>query len=281
MTPRCPVCASPVLGAACTRCAGRLARPDLLEPLPPGRGLGELATGVTLALRGARLTLRTPRLLALVVLPLAISVLVFAGLAALVWEHRDLARPELAQAWPWGLDWLRRVVAVAAETVGVLLGFGLALIATVVVAQVVNAPFLEWLSQAVESLVLGQTDRTPLSARQLWQTSVKPLFQALGLALLQAMLGLALLLLSLAAVTAPLSAIGGVWLVALTLCDVTIARKGLPVRERFRRVRRGFPLWAGLALPFFFVPFLLPLGVAGATLATLRDQPRAGAAPAA
>ncbi|HMS78315.1 MAG TPA: phenylalanine--tRNA ligase beta subunit-related protein, partial [Burkholderiaceae bacterium] len=48
-------------------------------------------------------------------------------------------------------------------------------------------------TQAVESLVLGQTDRTPLSARQLWQTSVKPLFQALGLALLQAMLGLALI----------------------------------------------------------------------------------------
>ena len=275
MTNRCPVCASPLLGAACTRCSGRVARPDLLEPLPPGDGVGELVVGLALVLRGARLTLRTPHLLALVVLPLLISVLVFAGLAALVWEHRDLVRPELAQAWPWGLDWLRRAVAVAAEAVGVLLGFGLALLATVVVAQVVNAPFLEWLSQAVESLVLGQPDRTPLSMRQLWQTTVKPVFQAIGLAILQAMLGLVLLVLSMAAVTAPLSALGGVWLVALTLCDVTIARKGLPVRERFRRVRRGFPLWVGLALPFFFAPFLLPLGVAGATLATLRDQTRA------
>jgi uncharacterized protein involved in cysteine biosynthesis len=268
--PRCPICASPRKGRACTRCAGRIARRDLLEPLQPRPGLGELATGVHLALRGARLTLRTPRLLALVLLPLVLSALIFSGLAVLVWEHRDVVRPDFVQTWPWGLDWLRRVVAGAAEILGLLLGFGLALVATVVVAQVVNAPFLEWLSQAVESLVLGQPDRTPASLRQLWQTTVKPIFQALGLAAIQALLGLLFLLLSLAAVTAPLSALGGLWLVALTLCDVTIARKGLPVRERFRRVRRGFLLWGGLALPFFFAPFLLPLGVAGATLATLR-----------
>ena len=80
------------------------------------------------------------------------------------------------------------------------------------------------------------------------------------------------------AVTAPLAALGALWLVALTLCDVSIARKGLPVRERFRRVRRALPLYLGLALPFFFAPFLLPLGAAGATLADLRR--RASVTPA-
>lgn len=281
MSPRCRICASPLHAGACSRCAGRIARPDLLAPLPPRPGLGELVSGLELALRGARLTLRTPRLLALVVLPLVLSLLIFTGLAALVWEYRDVARPDLVQAWPWGLDWLRRVVAVSAEALGLLLGFGLALVATVVVAQVVNAPFLEWLSQAVESLVLGQTDRTPLSARHLWQSTVKPVFQAIGLAAIQATLGIFFLLLSMAAVTAPLSALGGLWLVALTLCDVTIARKGLPVRERFRRVRRAWALWAGLALPFFLAPFLLPLGVAGATLATLRAQASAASGTSA
>jgi CysZ protein len=278
VTARCSVCASPLRGGSCTRCAGRIARPDLLAPLEPRAGVGEIATGVELALRGVRLTLTTPRLVVLVVLPLVLSVLIFAGLVSLVWEYRDAVRPDFVQAWPWGLDWLRRIVAGAAEVLGVILGFGLAVVATVVVAQVVNAPFLEWLSQAVESLVLGRPDRTPLSASHLWQTSVKPIFQAIGLALIQATLGLAFLILSLAAVTAPLSALGGLWLVALTLCDVTIARKGLPVRERFRRVRRGWALWAGLALPFFLAPFLLPLGVAGATLATLREQRRQTAA---
>lgn len=272
MTARCGVCASPLHGGPCTRCAGRVARPNLLTPLEPRRGVSEIVTGVELALRGVRLTLATPRLLVLVLLPLVISVLIFAGLVSLVWEYRDVVRPDFVHAWPWGLDWLRRIVAGAAEALGVLVGFGLAVVATVVVAQVVNAPFLEWLSQAVESLVLGQPDRTPLSAGHLWQTSVKPLFQAIGLAMIQASLGLVFLILSMAAVTAPLSALGGLWLVALTLCDVTIARKGLPVRERFRRVRRGWALWTGLALPFFLAPFLLPLGVAGATLATLRTQ---------
>lgn len=278
MMVRCGVCASPLHHGACTRCAGRIARPDLLAPLASRAGVGEVATGIELALRGVRLTLATPRLLTLVVLPLVLNVLIFTGLVWLVWAYRDVVHPDFVQAWPWGLDWLRRVVAAAAEVVGVLLGIGVALGATVVVAQVVNAPFLEWLSQGVESLVLGQPDRTPLSAAHLWQTSVKPIFQAIGLALIQATLGVAFLLLSMAAVTAPLAALGGLWLVALTLCDVTIARKGLPVRERFRRVRRGWALWTGLALPFFLAPFLLPLGVAGATLGTLRDQvQRAGA----
>jgi CysZ protein len=273
MTPRCPVCESPLAGSApCSRCGGRIARPDLLEP-PPRAGLGEVATGAQLALRGARLTLRTPRLLTLVVLPLALSLLLFTGMAWLVWENRELARPEFATAWPWGLDWLRRVVAGAAEVLGVLIGIGLAIVATVVLSQVVNAPFLEWLSEAVESMVVGQPDRTPLSLRRLWLTTVRPIFQAAALGVVQAMLGILFLILSMLAFTAPLAVIGGVWLVALSLCDVAIARKGLPVRERFRRVRRAWPLYLGLALPFALAPFLLPLGVAGATLASLREQP--------
>jgi uncharacterized protein involved in cysteine biosynthesis len=225
-----------------------------------------------LALRGARLTLRTPHLLALVVLPLLINVLLFATMVALVWASRDLLRPDLVQAWPWGLDWLRRVFVVAAEGLGVLIGVGVALVTTVILSQAVNAPFLEWLSQAVESLVVGQADQTAFSLRRLWRTTLLPLLQALAMALLQTGLGLLFLVLSMLAVTAPLAALGSIWLVALTLCDVSIARKGFPVRERFRRVHRALPLYLGLALPFFLVPFLLPLGVAGATLADLRAR---------
>jgi len=271
MTRRCPLCESPLPGPTCARCDRRVARPDLLEP-PPGRGLGEAVVGFRLALRGAALTLRTPRLCALVVLPLVLSLLLFAGMVWLVWENRELVRPDLVQTWPWGLDWLRRTIVVAAEGLGILIGVGIAIVATVIASQAINAPFLEWLSQAVESIVLGHPDRTPLSLAHLWRTSVVPIFQALALALLQALLGLLFLVLSMLAVTAPIAALGGLWLVALTLCDVSIARKGLPVRERFRRVRRALPLYLGLALPFFAAPFLLPLGAAGATLADLRRR---------
>jgi CysZ protein len=268
---RCDVCGAPLDAPPCPRCGGRVARPELLEP-PRGGSVAELYTGVRLALRGARLTLRTPRLLALLVVPLAINALLFAGMVGLVWQYRDLVRPELVAAWPWGLDWLRGVVAVAAQTLGVLIGVGIAVVATVVLAQAVNAPFVEWLSQAVESIVVGQPDRTPFSYRRFVRTTILPLLQALGLALVQGALGLLFLLLSMLAVTAPLAVLGSVWLVALSLCDVAIARKGFPVRERFRRVRRALPLYLGLALPFFAAPFLLPLGAAGATLAELREQ---------
>ena len=216
--------------------------------------------------------MRTPRLLALVVLPLAITFLLFVGMVVLVWENRELLRPDLATPWPVWLDWLRRVVALSAEGLGVLAGVGIAFLATVILSQVVNAPFLEGLSQATETIVVGQPDRTPLSPTRLWRTTVLPLFQAIGVAIAQAILGVLFLVLSLLAVTAPLAALGGLWLVALTLCDVSIARKGFPVRERFRRVRRALPLYLGLALPFFLAPYLLPLGVAGATLADLRSR---------
>jgi uncharacterized protein involved in cysteine biosynthesis len=255
-----------------------VARPDLLEP-PPGGAIAEASTGLRLALRGAALTLRTPRLLALVVLPLVISFLLFAGMVAAVWEYRELARPELATPWPSGLDWLRRVVAVSAEALGVIVGIGVAALATVVLSQVVNSPFLEGLSQAVETIVVGQPDRTPFTMKRLWRTTILPIFQAIGVGVAQVMLGLLFLGLSFLAITAPLAALGGLWLVALSLCDVSIARKGYPVGERFRRVRRALPHYLGLALPFFLAPFLLPLGIAGATLADLRQRrfaPRAG-----
>jgi uncharacterized protein involved in cysteine biosynthesis len=256
-----------------------VARADLLEP-SLGGAIAEALTGLRLALRGAALTLRTPRLLALVVLPLVISFLLFVGMVATVWEYRELARPELATPWPFGLDWLRRVVAVSAEGLGVIVGIGVAALATVVLSQVVNAPFLEGLSQAVETIVVGQPDRTPLTMKRLWRTTILPVFQAMGVGVAQVVLGFFFLLLSFLAVTAPLAAAGGLWLVALSLCDVSIARKGYPVRERFRRVRRALPHYLGLALPFFLAPFLLPLGIAGATLADLRQRRFASGADA-
>jgi uncharacterized protein involved in cysteine biosynthesis len=269
--PRCEVCGHPRAASPCPRCGGTIAHPELLRP-PRGHALGEFAVGLRLATRGARLTVRTPQLLLLVLLPLAISVLLFAAMVALLWHERGLVRPELAAAWPLGLDWLRRVVRVAAEGLGVLIGIGFALVATIVASQAINAPFLERLSQAVESLVVGRPDRTPFSLRRLWHVVLVPLVQAVVMAALQAAFGLLFLLLSMSAVGAPLAALGSLWLVALTLCDVTIARKGFPVRERFRRVAGDLPLYLGLALPFFLAPFLLPLGVAGATFADLRAR---------
>jgi len=268
---RCVHCGSLLRRGACTRCGGSVARPELLRPAPGGP-LGEFLAGLRLALRGARLTLTRPKLLALVILPLFLNLLVFAGLLYLVISNRDLLRPDFEREWILGLDWLRSLIAGAAELFAVLLGIVLAVGGTLLISAVIAAPFLEWLSEAVESIVFGQPDRTPITPHYVWNTWIMPIFQALGVALLQAVLALCFLLLSLTGVLSPLVFVGGVWLTAVTLCDIAVARKRYPIRARFALVTRSLPLYLGLALPLAFLPFILPLGVAGATFAFLRER---------
>ncbi|MBI4878637.1 MAG: EI24 domain-containing protein [Planctomycetes bacterium] len=274
---RCAVCGNAAREGGCARCNGEVARADLLSPLRR-RGPAELLVGLALALRGAALTLSRPRLLALVIAPLVLNVLVFALLVWLVIAEREAFRPELAAEWVYGLDWLRLLLQEAAVYGAVLLGILAAAGGTVLGSAVVAAPFLEWLSEAVESVVLGRRDETPITLEYVWSVWIAPVFQAAGVALLQACAALLFLVLSLTGVLAPLVFLGGAWLTAVTLCDVVVARKCYPISARFRLVNRSLLLHLGLALPFAVLPFLLPLGVAGATLAYLRERGlRAGA----
>ncbi len=268
---RCPACGNSLRAGVCARCGGEVARADLLAPLRR-RGPAELLVGLALALRGAALTLSRPRLLALVAAPLVLNVLLFAFLVWLVIARREAFRPEFAEEWVYGLDWLRALLREAAVYGAVLLGILAAAGGTVLGSAVVAAPFLEWLSEAVESEVLGQRDETPITLGYVWSVWIVPVFQAAGVAALQASAALVFLALSLTGVLAPLVFLGGVWLTAVTLCDVVVARKGYPVSARFRLVNRSLLVHLGLALPFALLPFVLPLGVAGATLAYLRER---------
>ncbi|MFH0946134.1 MAG: EI24 domain-containing protein [Planctomycetota bacterium] len=268
---RCTTCGSLIRKDKCTRCPGRFARPELLKPARK-LFLTEFLIGLRLTLRGFTLTLSTPRLLSLVILPLILNVLVFAGLLYLVITNKEMLRPEFEQEWIFGFDWIRGLILGAAEFVAVLFGIVLALGGTLLASAVLAAPFLEWLSEAVESVVFGQGDRTPVSAHYVWNIWIVPVFQALGVAILQGMFALFFLVLSLTGVLSPLVFIGGVWLTAITLCDIVVARKRFPVRARFALINRSLPMYLGLALPLAFIPFILPFGVAGATLAFLRER---------
>ena len=271
---RCVTCGSRLRKSACTRCGGNLALPELLRPARGGV-LGEFLVGLRLLLRGASLTLARPRLLSLVILPLVLNVLVFAGLIYLVVSNREMLRPDLEAEWFFGLDWIRSLILGAADFFAILLGVVLAAGGTLVVSAVIAAPFLEWLSEAVESVVFGQGDRTPVTPHYIWNIWIVPVFQALGVAVLQSMFALLFLILSLTGLLSPLVFVGGVWLTAITLCDIVVARKRYPIRVRFALVTRSLPLYLGLALPMAFVPFVLPFGVAGTTLAFLRERQHA------
>lgn len=272
MHERCDVCGTPFRTPPCPRCGGDVARPDLLAPIARRGALAEFATGLDLALRGMGLTLRSPRLLALVIVPFLLTAALFALLVWLVIANRELLRPDFTEPWIRGLDWLRGFAASAAQWLGVVIGIVLACAGTLIGSTVIAAPFLELLSEAVENLVVGQKDQRPLTPAYAWNFWVVPVFQAAGVAAIQGVVGLALLVMSLTGVLAPLTFLGGCWLTAITLCDVAIARKRYPVGARFAQVNAALPLWMGLALPYAFLPLLLPFGVAGATLADLRTR---------
>ncbi len=249
-----------------------MARADLLGPPERRSVAGEFLIGIDYAVRGALLTIRRPRLLGLVVIPLLLNVLIASVLIYLVVTHRDLLRPDFEGEWIVGTNWLRGLIQNAAVFFGVLIGIGLAVFGTLLVSTVVNAPFLEWLSECVESIVFGQGDETPITPHYVWHSWIVPVIQALGLAIVQGFIALALLVLSFTGIFAPLVFLGGLWLTAITLCDICVARKRYPVIARFSLVARSLGFWLGVALPFFLVPILIPFGVAGATLGFLRQR---------
>lgn len=268
---RCDVCAALLRTGDCLRCGGHVAREDLLRPLKSGGPVAEFTTGIRFALRGVVLTLTRPRLLALVIVPQILNLAIFALLVWGVFTYRDLLRPEFEGPWITGLDWLRVFLEGAAVWLSVLAGVVLAAVGTFLLSAVVNAPFLEWLSETVESMVFEHADETPVTPHYVWHVWIVPVVQALGLAIVQGLLALLFLAVSLTGVLSPIVFVGGVWLAAITLIDIAIARKRFPVAERFRQVNRSFALWFGLALPSALLPFLLPFFVAGSTLAHLRD----------
>lgn len=268
---RCPVCAEPTAARPCERCGGAIAVPALVGPGRAKTPFGAYLVGLRIGLRGFALTLRTPRLLALVAVPVLINLALLVALGRLFLGYAETWSPEFAAPWITGTDWLRAPLRTAIGGLIDLLALVAALIGMLLCSSVVNAPFHEWISEAVESVVFGRGDPRPVDARRIWRVWVWPVVQAAFLASIQGVLALGFLLASFSGVLAPLSPVGSVYLIALTLVDVVIARKACPIAERFRVVHRAAPTWLGLATPLFFVPFLLPFFVAGATLAYLRD----------
>ena len=267
---RCKTCGSPLPKGGCRRCDGELARPELLGPSRRLTFVGAFFLGLRFALRGAIMTLTRPKLLALWVLPMLVNVGVFVGLILLAFENKELM-PSFDSEWPWYIEWARGILA---STAGFLFG-ALAVIASalsaLLLSSVIAAPFLEWISESVESIVLGTRDRRPINPHYVWNIWIVPLCQAAFVAVLQGVVMAALLVGSLTGVLAPLLFLGAAWMASVTLTDIVIARKRYPITARFVLPTKNASLWFGLALPFAFAPYLVSLGVAGATLAYLRE----------
>jgi CysZ protein len=239
------------------------------------------AEGLASVVTGARFVRRHPRLWTWILVPLLANAALAGGLVVLGWSAAQALQADLAAA-PWG--WMDGARAYLAPVLGVLLGIVAilaALVVSLLLSGVVNAPFYEVLSERVQRLAeRREAEDRPWSA--LLPDAWAALRAALSLALLQVAVLLPLFVLSFTAIGAPLFILAGSCLTGFGLADITLGRWRLDARARRQWARRHAGLLLGLGLPVSLLPPLAPFGIVGATLLCLeaRDVDRQVRIPA-
>ncbi|WP_340562451.1 EI24 domain-containing protein [Streptomyces sp. GSL17-111] len=249
--------------------------------------MSDLATGARCLGKGQGWVARNGRWYGFGLIPAAIAlVLYLAALVALGVYAGDIAQWATPFADDWGAAW-RTALRVS---VGVILfagGLLLAVLTFTAVTLLIGDPFYEKLSEKVEEDEGGcpaGSDR-PLW-RELWISACDSLYVlmwALVFAIPLFLLGFVPFVGQTVVPVVGLCVSG--FFLTVELSSVAMQRRGLPVRERMRVLRRrkalvlgfGVPLAAAFLVPFVAV-FLMPGAVAGATLLA-RDVLGEGARP--
>ncbi len=235
------------------------------------------AYGVTLPARSARLILSQKRLLALSLLPVSLTLLLYFFLIRNLQQTAEAALTAQMVGWGFNLEGFGAWLILLAAKIGI---FILAAMTFSIVASVVGSPFNDFLAEQAERFTdppMNVAPALPWSAklRLIWIDLVKGLFA--GIAAIAALL---------------LSWVPGLNLVAFALSFLLLTfqyvsypqtRRNLPLREGVAFLARhpfacvGF----GLAMSFLFaIPvvsaFCLPLAVVGGTLLAARAPGSAG-----
>jgi CysZ protein len=245
---------------------------------PPG-ALRQFLSGAGLLGRGLELVLRSPRLLAMGLLPALIAGALYAvALFFLLRFLPDLARfaTGFADGWATGLrDLLEVLAGIAIVGVAVLLG----LLAFTAVTLAIGDPFYERISELVEHRYGGVPDAVEVS---FWRSLGRSVVDSVRLITLSVLAGIPLFLLGLIPVVGQvvspvLGALVGGWLLAVELTGAPFQRRGQRLRDRRRVLRAHRPMALGFGVGVFLC-FLIPLGaillmpaaIAGATLLSRR-----------
>lgn len=221
----------------------------------------QFLTGAGLLGRGLGSCLRSPRLLALGILPALICGLLYAGgLVALILVVDDLAAAVTWFADDWSTGWrdLVRVIAGAG-----LLGLGglLGVLTFTAVTLVIGDPFYEKISELVESRYGGVPDEV----RVVWWRSLRrSLADSLRLIALSVLIAVPLFVLGFLPVVGQtvvpvLAAAVAGWVLAVELTGVPFQRRGRRLRDRRRVLRAHRPMVLGFGVAVFLT-FLIPLG---------------------
>ncbi|MBL7254602.1 EI24 domain-containing protein [Paractinoplanes lichenicola] len=243
-----------------------------------GRPLGaakQFAIGAGLLGRGLGIVLRSPKLLALGLVPAVIAGALYA--TALFFLVDYLPQLSSAVTWfadgwaKWARDLMRVLGGIALLGVSVLLG----ILTFTAVTLLIGDPFYERISELVEERFGGVPDEVEVG---FWPSLRRSLIDSLRLIGLSIVIGLPLFALGFLPVVGQtvIPVLGGAfggWLLALELTGVPFQRRGQRLRHRRAVLGANRPLALGFGVAVFCC-FLIPLGaillmpaaIAGATL---------------
>jgi uncharacterized protein involved in cysteine biosynthesis len=262
---RCGTLPEGAVAESCRRCGSSAVAARAPRARPPGP-----LAGLEGAVRGAAFVGNNPRLWTWIIIPLLINAATCGAFILLGYQLAEPWLPDLAaQDWGW-FDGVRVVLLPVLQALIWMVAVVAALVVTLMVAGVINAPFYDLLSEKVENVALGVPDPgRPWS--KIIEDSIFALRAALLIALRQAIVMLFLFVLSFTAIGAPLFVLAGFYYTGFALLDVTLARKRYDGRARIAWCRRHWALSIGLGLPVNIIPPLQPFGIVGATLLYLES----------
>ena len=232
--------------------------------------------GAGLYARGLGLIVRSPRMLALGVLPALLSGVLYT--VALVTLFAYL--PELT-TWlaGWAGEGWRSLVRVAAGFAVVSAAALLLVLTFAAVTLLIGDPFYEKISALVEAHFGGVPDEVEV---EWWRSLGRSLVDSLRLIGLSILCGIPLFLLGFIPVAGQTvvpvlgAAVGG-WLLTAELTGVPFQRRGRRLTHRRAALRSNRPLSLGFGTAVFvsfLIPlaaiFLMPAAIAGATLLSRR-----------
>jgi CysZ protein len=235
-----------------------------------------LGWGLRYAWWGVRLVLTETSLWPYVAAPLLITVLLFAGFGTVAWLGIGLAMDQVWSPGPHAATW----VSVGWVALGLVLrAFALLAVgvALYLVAGLLATPFVDKLSEQVESRVLGPYDE-PFSVRVLLGDLAQSVAHtALSMLLWLALMGAAFTLNVLPVAGQVLSFLAGLlataFLVSRESMDGPLSRRRMSYGHKLRLLARHPLLTLGFGLAasaLLWVPFLnllvLPMTAAGGTL---------------
>ncbi len=272
-TPLCPDCGYITEGPLCPHCAGRVIAVGSGQVVRPGRGffLGDLLHGFFALFGGALHLFNRPEFFGKLKLPVVANIITFAILATATWYGLYSLFDWLLQADWRSLDFLRRLVQIAAPLVLTLVA--LFLLAPAII-EAVTGPFLDPLADATEKAMAGDS----IQAVNLgtWRNLLVGVRATAQILVIQIAILLPCLILSMA-----LPAIGFfiVYLIASALTaviwfEIPFLRRGQGLRQRIRVLRRnwaralgfGMAFQVGMLVPFFNIFLLTPAATVAASM---------------